>query len=161
MQPTSGPMSFLITNTMISNNSFVGIYYFPQSGLASVSGVIDHVAATHNDIGIRIDTSSGGGSTSVAISNSTASNSQNFGIKIANGSAALLVSIDNSSMSSNFDGITASGTSNVILGRSVITANGSFGILNSTGPNSFYSYGDNRIDGNGTDAVTLLTHALK
>ena len=161
MQPTAGPVSFSITNTIVSNNSYVGIYYAPPNNLASASGVIDHVAATHNDHGIWINTASGGGPTSVAISNSTASNSQNFGINISNGSAALLVAIDNSSMSSNFEGIAASGTSNVILGRSVITANGFNGILNNTAPNSFYSYGDNRIDGNGSDAVTLLTHALK
>jgi hypothetical protein len=74
MQPTSGPMSFAITNTIVSNNSYAGVYYFPQSGLAGVSGVIDHVAATHNNYGIYINTSSGGGPTSVAISNTTASN---------------------------------------------------------------------------------------
>jgi hypothetical protein len=40
--------------------------------------------------------------------------------------------------------------SEVLLGRSAITGNGT-GIDNSTSPNMFYTYGDNRINGNSPD----------
>jgi hypothetical protein len=152
MQPTSGTISFAITNTIVSNNGYIGINYLPPSGSATANGVIDHVVATNNSFGIAINTTSGGGGTTVAISNSIVSNNSATGIYIQNGSAALAVSIDNTSSNGNAQvGIAATGTANVILGRSVITANGIDGIDNATGPNTFYSYQDNRINGNATD----------
>jgi hypothetical protein len=157
IQPASGPISFAITNTIVSNNGLVGVYYRPPSGSATATGVIDHVVATNNEAaGIEISTQSGGGSTTVAISNSIASNNSAYGIFIGTGSAALAVSIDNISSNSNQYGIGAGGTSKVTLGRSVITANTSDGILNGTSPNTFYSYQDNRIDENSPDISTAM-----
>jgi len=40
-----------------------------------------------------------------------------------------------------------------MLGRSVITDNSIDGILNGTSPNTFYSYQDNRINGNATSGT--------
>jgi hypothetical protein len=150
MQPTSGTISFAITNTIVSNNGGNAIFYQPPSGSATATGVIDHVVATNNYYGVVIDTF-GGGSTTVAISNSIASNNVGSGIVLENGSAALAVSIDNTSINSNAYGISANNTPKVTLGRSVITANTNFGINNGTSPNTFYSYGDNRINENATD----------
>jgi hypothetical protein len=148
MQPTSGTTSFEITNTVVSKNGFVGVYYLPPSGSATASVVIDHVVASTNvEGGIFIDTTAGGGSTTVAISNGIVSNN-NVGISITNANP-LAVSIDNTGLTDNqTNGIGAGGTSNVRLGRSVITGNGGFGVNNATIPNTFYSYQDNRIDGN-------------
>jgi hypothetical protein len=151
IQPTSGAVSFVITNTIVANNGQVGISYLPPSGSATATGVIDHVVATNNLFGIKIDTVFGVGSTTVAISNSIASNNGGDGIFLANNSAALAVSIDNTGLSGNGNGIIATGTANVTLGRSVITANSHFGIQNTTSPNTFFSYKDNRINENGTD----------
>ena len=106
--------------------------------------------ATNNAVGIQIYTVVAGGSTKVAISNSIASNNNNQGILAANDSNALAVSIDNTSATGNGKGIEAIVTPNVTLGRSVITGNVIYGIVNETTPNTFYSYGDNRINGNGT-----------
>jgi hypothetical protein len=176
IQPASGAISFAITNTTASNNGFSGIRYVTPSGsTATANGVIDHVvtAANAGVPGIGINTSAGGGTTNVAISNSIASNNANTGIYIANMSAALTVSINNTTVTSNQyginidgsaavtidnttvtgnsnDGIAANGTPTVLLGRSMITANTSIGIINNTSPNTFYTYGDNRINGNGT-----------
>jgi hypothetical protein len=43
----------------------------------------------------------------------------------------------------------------VLLGRSVITGNTQYGVYNDLGglPNPFYSYDDNRINGNGTSTT--------
>jgi hypothetical protein len=150
LQPTSGTISFAITNSTVSNNGNGGIDYAPPGGsTTTANGVIDHVVATNNGYGIIINTDAGGGSTTVAISNGIASNDSTAGIWIANGSTALAVSIDSTSASSNSFGIEAFGSPNVILGRSVITANSNTGILNPT--DTFYSYQDNRINFNGTD----------
>jgi hypothetical protein len=162
MQPTSGAISFVITNAIVSNNGNAGFLYMPQSGTATATGVIDHLVATDNAFGILIYTAMGGGSTEVAISNGIASNNSTDGIHIVNGSSQLSISIDNTGVSSNIGhGIIASNTANVILGRSVITGN-AFGINNSTSPNTLYSYQDNRINGNTTDISSALnTHALQ
>jgi hypothetical protein len=158
MMPTSAAISFAITNTKVSNNGSAGIYYIPNGSSTTATGVIDHVAATNNTTyGIAITTSFGGGSTTVAISNSIASNNGSSGISIYSGSAALTVSIDNTSSNSNGDGITANNTPKVTLGRSVITGNTNYGIYNGTFPNTFYSYQDNRINENVADISSPLS----
>jgi hypothetical protein len=165
MQPTSGTISFAITNTIVSNNGFFGITYAPPSGSATANGVIDHVVTTNNQNGVQIFTGHGGGSTTVAISNSIASNNTTDGIFIDNGSTAtaLTASIDNTGISANTFGLAVFDTANVLLGRSVITSNSNLGISNGTSPNTFFSYHDNRINGNGTDigGTALNTHALQ
>jgi hypothetical protein len=157
MQPTSGTIKFIITNTNVSNNGNVGILYDPPSGSATADGVIDRVEATNNAIGIGIITQSGGGPTTVAVSNDIANNNSGAGISVGNASTTFTVSIDNTSMSGNRNGLVAGSLSGssfaVLLGRSVITANSNEGISNGTTPSSIYSYQDNRINGNGTGSA--------
>src|SRR5258708_9224611 len=160
IQPTSGTISFTITNTIVSNNGFTGIYYVPPSGSATTNGVIDQVVATHNQIGIAISTTNGAAATTVAISNSIASINSSAGIFIGGGAAALAVSIDNTAVSSNANGIEAHNKATVRLGRSVITGNSNLGIFNVTSPNTFFSYKDNRIDGNGTADIIGALNSL-
>jgi hypothetical protein len=93
-----------------------------------------------------------GGTATVAISKTTISNNNIAGIiaGVEAGTGTLQVSIDNTTITNNAeDGIDADGTVKVLLGRSVITGNGEHGIDNATSPNTFYSYKDNRINGNG------------
>jgi hypothetical protein len=165
IQPASGAISFAITNTTASNNGFVGIRYNPPSGsTATATGIIDHVVATSNQQnGIGINTQFGGGTTTVAISNSIGSDNSNNGIVVENSGNALTVSIDNSSANNNGgSGINAIGTPIVLLGRSVITGN-VVGVDNSTSPNTFYSYGNNAINQNGTDVTptAMTSYTLK
>ena len=150
LQPTTNTVSFAITNSTFSNNGFFGLYYDPPSGsTTTASGTIDHVVATNNaGDGIRISTIVGGGSAAVGISNSVASNNGTGGIEILGGSGAIAASIDNSTMTNNSSGIVGFSASTVQLGRSVITANG-VGVQNGTS-NTFFSYGADRIIGNGT-----------
>ena len=60
---------------------------------------------------------------------------------------------------SNSTGIAALNTAKVTLGRSVITANGVYGIFNDTS-NTFFSYKDNRINENGTDISGALNYSV-
>jgi hypothetical protein len=159
--PTSGAITFAITNTVASNNGWVGIYYLPPSGSATTNGTIDHVVTSSNHFGIGISPQAfqAGGATAVAISNSIASNNLITGIfAAANSSAALTVSIDNTSASGNQTGIFGAYTANVFLSRSAITANSSEGVLNQTSSNTFYSYQNNSFNGNGTDITGALNY---
>jgi hypothetical protein len=150
IQPSSGLVDFSITSTIVTNDGGAGIAYFVSSGSPAANGVIDHVAATANPVGISIEPNATAGSTVITISNSVVSNNSNDGI-FGNGPATLKLSIDNSNISGNSNyGIYADVKSNVLLGRSVITGNGT-GVFNNTSPNTFYTYKDNRINENGTD----------
>ena len=149
IQPTSGNVRFIITNTLVSN-SFTGINYFFSGapGAPAANGTIDHVVATNNNRGI--DISSSGEPTSIAISNSIASNNLDTGIHVT-GTSAVAVSIDNSNISSNgFFGVAAvnDGSSpKVLLGRSVITSNFNNSINNQS--STFFTYQNNQINLNG------------
>ena len=113
-----------------------------------MNGVVDHVTGTGNFDGIAVI--SGTGSTVTAISNSNFSNNDDDGIFVSN-TGPLTMSIDTvSAVGNSVSGIAAaSGTPNVLLGRSVITGNMT-GVDNGTS-NTFFTYKDNRISGNGTD----------
>jgi hypothetical protein len=163
LQPTSGTLNFLIANTTVSNNSW-GIHYIPPSGSPNANGVIDHVIAidaSTGGSGIAInDSSSGGGTVSVAISNSVTSRN-GIGIAVGNSFSPLQiqVSIDSVTAAGNITGIAVSGTPTMLLGRSVITGNGT-GISNDTSPNTLYTYKDNRIDKNFTADIGGTTPTL-
>jgi len=152
MGPGSGTSNFTITNITASKNANSGIYFFP-SNAPNVTGVIDNVAANANRTGITINMdAASNGTTVVTVSNSTASENTNTGITVDGGSGPTVkISIDKVHASGNGTGVSANGTASVVIGRSVITGN-STGILNSTSPNTFYTYGDNRINLNGVNA---------
>ena len=148
MQPSSGAVKFVITNTVASNNGLLGIAYFPTGGSPSANVVIDHVTVTGNfSSAIVINTLlTTGGATIFAVSNSSASNNSTgaSGVFIngPNLSAPVTVSIDNFSAVGNGAGISVSGAaSTVLLSRSVITGN-EVGIDN--GISTFYTYGNNQ-----------------
>jgi hypothetical protein len=156
IQPSSGVLYFAITNTKVGNNQGYGVSYQPDTNSATVYGVIDNLVATSNiSGGIYIFPTITSGGTNIAISDSIVSNNNNInictqcgtGIYIyrASGTATLWVSIDNVKASGNGVGIEADGTAQVVLGRSVVT-NNSNGVNNGTSPNTFYSFGDNRIE---------------
>ena len=161
IQPTSGSMSFLISNVVASDNADSGVYFRPPSGSPIVTGAIDHVTSVYNSAyGIAINaTSAGGGAVKIAVSDSIASN-DDYGIWVGNGSVALTVSIDNSNINTNQTGLLVEGPATVLLGRSVITSNSNEGVYNVTSPNTLYTYGDNRINGNGFDIPAPLNTIL-
>jgi hypothetical protein len=145
--------TFSIANSTIFNNATYGIYIAGGAyGSNTTTGIIANVSITGNEgDGIYVFAVNGGTAT-VAISKTTISNNNIAGIiaGVEAGTGTLQVSIDNTTITNNAeDGIDADGTVKVLLGRSVITGNGEHGIDNATSPNTFYSYKDNRINGNG------------
>jgi hypothetical protein len=164
MKPTSGAITFAITDTKVVNNSN-GINYHPPSGSQSANGVIDHVIALGNGDGIAVDTfNTSGGTTNINICNSVVANNGGVGIFLEDGPTLMTVTIDNATISDNFgNGIVASNVTGsqmtVELGRSVIT-NNPIGINNQTSPNGFFSYGDNRINSNPQGDITSPLNPL-
>ena len=160
MVPASGTLDFTITNTTAANNGFVGISYWPVGGTPTANGVIDHVVSVANATGFFIESiADSGGATIATISNSIASDNSTGIIINGNASAPVKVSIDDVSVSGNStDGIQAEGQASVLLGRSIITGNGT-GVQDSTSGNTFYSFGNNQIGLNGTDGSSSLNKA--
>jgi hypothetical protein len=159
MQPTSDTLSFDISNTTFLSNSFA-IEWEPPSGSPNAIGVIDHVKAVDGGaIGFETDNAAGG-SVFAVISNSDTSNT-GIGIYADNQSSpsTITVSIKNLTAINNFEGVTAWGTSNVQLDHSVITGN-TYGIINNTLPNTFYTYNNNQISQNQLADITGLSPTL-
>src|SRR5579872_5092933 len=148
--PTSGSLSFLISNTTVADNGGTGINYNTPSGSPTAKGVIDHVTAVNNFNGFAINTYGTGGATSVTIDNSIASNNSvggsGVGIGIIGGATGPTVTVDRSYINNNGGGIyvAISGAAPIVLlGRSVVTSNTNDGVFTGTATNSFYTYGDN------------------
>jgi hypothetical protein len=158
MVPASGTLNFTITNTTAANNGFVGISYWPVGGTPTANGVIDHVVTVANGTGVFIESvADSSGATIVTISNSIASDNSSAGVVVSgNASAPVKVSIDDVSVSGNStNGVESDGQASVLLGRSIITGNGT-GVQNNTSGNTFYSFSNNQIGLNGTDGSSSL-----
>jgi hypothetical protein len=160
MQPTSGAVDFVITNTNVLNNARYGIQIAP-AGSSSVNGAIDRVVATRNQFGIGAEPTTSG-TTLFGISNSIANNNSITGIAGQNpNGGALTVSIDTVTTNGNVAGIAFDNAANVLLTRSVIQSNAT-GIANDTSPNTFYTYGNNviNLNGGGGDITNPLNTTL-
>jgi virginiamycin B lyase len=156
--PTSGAVDFTIVNTVALNNASAGIHYLPATGSAAAIGAIDHIIAANNAIGIAVDLSAtSGGSAAVTISNSTANNNTSDGVVAASTGDTVTVTADHDEISSNGTGVSIGANTSVLLSRSVIAENSTYGISNS---GIAASSQDNRIAGNGNGNVvhgTALT----
>jgi hypothetical protein len=162
IQPSTGTLDFVIADTVMSNNGNYGLLYVPSGGTPTAHGVIDHVTATGNSYGgIGFDpANTSSGATVAAISDSIASNNSFDGIVCGIGSGTMTLSIDGTTITSNPNvGILVQATAKVLLGRSVITGNGT-GVANDTSPNTFYTFGNNQIGLNTTtDGSATLNSA--
>jgi len=91
---------------------------------------------------------------SAAMSNTIVSNNPGDGIVVQSLlNVTLTVSIDNTTVSGNGVGIGGFDNARVLLSRSTIVRNSSYGINNGTSPSSFYTFQNNQLFLNGTDLV--------
>jgi hypothetical protein len=154
IMPAGGALTTaVITHTTASNNGEAGIAYIPQ-GAPSASINIDHVVANANTSGISVFASGITVATGAMTITDTITNGNTYyGVAITqnDSSAVFRVSIDNLTAAGNETGIYVAshidGPLLVLLGRSVITNNGSPIFY---GTHDLYSYGDNRVDLNST-----------
>ena len=145
--PTSGTVDFTIVNTVALNNGSAGVHYLPASGSATAIGAIDHLIAANNTIGIAVDLSAAsGGSAAVTISNSVANNNTGDGIVTASAAGTVTVTADRDEISSNGTGVGVGANTTVLLSRSVIAKNSTYGVSNF---GTAETLNDNRIYANG------------
>jgi hypothetical protein len=142
LQP-SGGMNFRISDTT-SDNATNGLVLQQSSG--AVEGVIDRFKATNDNGGIFIG--SYGGATNVTILNSVMSHD---GEGLDTFGQYTTVTVRNSAADYNSGyGFTAQGSATLILSDSIAIGNSVAGIY-ITPSSKVLSYGDNGINGNGTD----------
>jgi hypothetical protein len=147
--PASGAITFTIVDTIVSNNDYAGISYLPPSGSATATGVIDHVVAAGSSgggVGANLYLASGG-SAAISISNSVISNNTGvIGVFAYGAPGSIAMTIDNDEISYNNTGIENDVGSTIVLGRSTITNNSQYGILNNSVMGTFQN---NQIYANG------------
>jgi hypothetical protein len=165
IQPTSGSVNFLVSNTIVADNTGIGLNYSPPSGNITVKGMVDHVTATNNSAGIEFFSGlQNGGTNTIALSNSVASNNSEFGLYAQTGSSSsLLVTVDSSTFNNNNIGINGLGYVFLTLGRSEISGNVN-GVDNQASSGAIYTYGNNQINLNTTNDLigySLSTFAQK
>jgi hypothetical protein len=154
--PESGTITFTFVDTIVSNSQIAGIYYLPPSGSATVTGVIDHVVASGSTVlgGIGASlTYASGGSAAISISNSVISNNTGaYGIASYAPQGSIAMTLDNDEISYNSVGVYNVGDagSTMVLGRSTITNNVSYGIQNA---NTIDTFQNNQIYANGHSNV--------
>src|SRR6202034_4540111 len=161
--PASGTITFTIVDTIVSNSQDAGIQYLPPSGSATATGVIDHVVVTgttfEGGIGALMGDSTG--SAAIGISNSVLSNNTGAAGVYANApNGSIAMTLDNDEISYNAYGILNNPGSTMVLGRSTITNNSTYGIDNNSTINTFqnnqiYANGHgNAVNGNALTTVS-------
>ena len=154
IDPSSGSVSFLISNVILANNGFYGLTVLPGPS-PTIKGSIDHVISANNLGGFYADAGQTAGVT-LAISNSVAANNTSSGVEAkAENSATDIISIDNSELTGNAYGVFASGSPSVVIGRTVVTANSVDGIH--VGSTPVFTLGDNGVYANVKDVEGTLT----
>ena len=158
LQMTSGAPRVVVSDTTLSRNGVVGFRYFqPISTNIGPNIAINRVDSHYNgSLGYYIQQNAAGDAT-LDIRHSTASNNGNYGLTVQTATpttGTLMVSVDNLSASGNGAvGMIFGGTKlRAYLGRSVVSGNPT-GVQNGGG---LASYGNNQIDGNGTNVSSTI-----
>jgi hypothetical protein len=139
-----------IGNSVISDNGGTGVLVESTSGGLAVLDIQASEIASNGwaglDFGIFVHAVDAGAKAEVSVASSLIARNRNTGV-YANGSPGVVhVSVADSTLTGNYaQGIVASGAT-VIAARNTVTRNATNGLQNSTG--TFYSTGDNRVEGN-------------
>jgi hypothetical protein len=162
IEAPAGPMSFLISNTLVADNGVSGVSIVATGPSLVMNGSVDHVTVVDNGTGggegIETDLEPGGGNISLTFSNDVVSNN-GYGFYnsrfVSNLPTTAEILIQNSTIDDNLlDGLVDGGNGNLRLSRSAFNGNGEYGVLSSPNTGLVYSYGDNTIDGNLSGAVS-------
>ncbi|PWW03467.1 hypothetical protein DFR52_101148 [Hoeflea marina] len=155
--------SLFVDNTIVSNNGSTasaagtGIRIRP-TGSASARVVIDHSQVNDNITGLRVVTSDTTGTVNVAVHDTSLSGNRDVGLLVVAASSAANVMIDNVTIEGNASvaGIRADGTAGTVrMSNSNVTGNSTG--MQTVNSGKIQSYGNNHVDGNGTDGAPTST----
>jgi len=161
---TIGSYGVFVSDTMVADN-LNGIVAF-NDGSGTITVTLDQVALINhpNGVGVDVESLGSGATTRLVLTRSEVSG--NFNGVSANrnlGAAAVSAFIRDTVISNNINGVVAQQGSVIWVGQSTVTGNGT-GLLNAGtggGPAVIHSYGDNNVDGNGTDGSPTDTIPAK
>ena len=150
-----------VSNTVAADNGGHGIYVLP-GGSGTVTAVFNRVEANNNaQSGILVDGSTSTGTVNTTVSESVAAHNNagaGFSAATAAGHASNTLTVFHSVSASNSFGIAVTGPgATVRLAQSVVAGNGAGWFVFTSGVVA--SYGDNYIDGNGSNTGSLSTVA--
>jgi hypothetical protein len=143
----NGPLTLVIKNSRISNNTAAGVLIKPASG-GSVTATFDGVTITNNAGGLHTDTTNG--AVRVDISNSTISNNADNGLAIIGGAGgANMVTVKNGVIASNGQaGIEASGFNAAVLVNNAVLDSNTGGAISAVSSGRVLTYQNNTVIGN-------------
>ena len=143
----SGPTKLFVDNTLIGDNSNVGIEVRPQAG-GTGNVEIFNTRSTNNATGYRANGTSNAAAITMGITDSVASLNANAGVNSTSGTGPATVTILHSSIDFNNNALAAGGssTSNLRVGYSIITGNNA--VFTASGGANIFTYQNNEIDGN-------------
>ena len=163
LQPQNANAQLFVDNVTISesggtgNPTTGGINVNPAAGLTATATITNSQIVDNVNVGVRMDTTGIVGSVINATIDNTNLSNNGAGIlvKAPNGTGTVKFMLTNSSVTLNSgQGIIANGTAATVtarVGNTTITNNGTgLFVLNTP---QLLSYGDNRLDGNGTDGA--------
>jgi len=151
--------SMAVSETIISENGGAGVLVF-NNGSSVMSVVLERLALVKNVSGVVVQTLGSGGQTNLTLSGSVVAGSSQDGIRTYRnlGPTTAVAQIANSTFANNLRGVTVDQGSEIRIGRSSITGNGTGFFFVATGsPGVIHSYGDNNLDGNTTDGAPTDT----
>jgi hypothetical protein len=148
--PTTGNVRVFVTDSIIRNNnpvggsSFGGIFIHPTSP-ATVRGTFENVRVAQNFHGIRLQ-----GASNVSMRNSSSTENTGNGVLLITPSATRL-NLDGCNVSGNGNGIRSEGAGSIVrIANTLITDNSGSGLFQ-VSSGLIDSFGNNRIEGNGTN----------
>jgi len=142
-----GSSSLAVSNTLVTDNGFIGVEVNPTAASASVQATFTRFEAYGNaDDGIAIFGSNMTGSLDAIVADSVSANNGSNGFGAASTRAATSLMLVRSVSTNNFRGLFALGGVTVRVGESMLAGN-SKTFAQEVGA-VVASYGDNNIDGN-------------
>ena len=142
-----------VSNSLVADNGQGGILFNPNG---SGTAVFNHVEVNNNGgHGIQVNGVNGGSNKiNATVSESIASGNSNIGF-LSTGSALTSLLVFHSVAANNGTGVTASFGATLRLANSAVTGNAAGWFIHAGDGSVGASYGDNYIDGNGSNSGSL------
>ena len=150
-EPTGGGTMYVI-DTVLSNNDGGGILIKPSVYLGTS---LDKVRLDGNLYGVRAENNA-----NVTIRDSVAAGNSTHGFHAVSTGGGVLINVENSTATNNGGGgVTTTGAAaGISISNTTIMSNAQG--INTSGGGSVYSFGNNRIIGNGTDGAPTFAWPL-